>query len=94
MIIYNKLHNIRFSKCFCQCLPHSCWGGARTPNKDKWGAHTEALITMLLLYFVCNVEYPKECFNVFLFLQRYILKVYDSARLPITLLQFLIKLIS
>ena len=69
-------------------------GGARTPNKDKWGAHTEALITMLLLYFVCNVEYPKECFNVFLFLQRYILKVYDSARLPITLLQFLNKLIS
>lgn len=69
-------------------------GGARTLNKDKWVAHTEALITMLLLYFVCNVEYPKECLNVFLFLQRYIFKVYDSARLPITLLQFLNKLIS
>ena len=60
--------------------------------KINGGAHTEALITML--YFVCNVEYPKECLNVFLFRQRYILKVYDSARLPITLLQFLNKLIS
>ena len=53
------------------------------------GGHTEALITFLLLYFVCNVEYPKECLNVYLFLQRYILKVCDNARLPTKLLQFL-----
>ena len=53
------------------------------------GGHTEALITFLLLYFVCNVENPKECLNVYLFLQRYILKVCDSARLPTKLLQFL-----
>ena len=53
------------------------------------GGHTEALITFLLLYFVCYVEYPKECVNVYLFLQKYILKVYDSARLPTKLLQFL-----
>ena len=53
------------------------------------GGHTEALITFLLLYFVCNVENPKECLNVYLFLQRYILKVCDNARLPTKLLQFL-----
>ena len=53
------------------------------------GGHTEAPITFLLLYFVCYVQYPKECVNVHLFLERYILKVYDSARLPTKLLQFL-----
>ena len=65
--------------------------GAGALDKDKWGGggHTEALITFLLLYFVCYVEYPKECVNVYLFLQKYILKVYDSARLPTKLLQFL-----
>ena len=46
------------------------------------GRHTEALISLLLLYFVFNVEYPKKCLNLYLFLQRYILKVYDRARLP------------
>ena len=61
---------------------------ARTPDKDKWGGHIEVLITLLLLYFVCNVEYPKEFLNLHLFLQRYILKVYDSERLPTKLLQF------
>ena len=51
-------------------------------NGGGGGRHTEALITLLLLYFVFNVEYPKKCLNLYLFLQRYILKVYDRARLP------------
>ena len=53
------------------------------------GGHTEALITFSLLYFVCYVEYPKECVNVYLLLQSYILKNEDNARLPTKLLQFL-----
>ena len=46
------------------------------------GGHTEAAISLLLLYLLCYVQYPKECVNVHLSLRRYILKVYDSARLP------------
>ena len=70
-------------------IPYLYQQGTGALDKNKWGGHTEALITFLLLYFVCNVEYPKECLNVYLFLQRYILKVCDSARLPTKLLQFL-----
>ena len=29
--------------------------GAGALDKDKWGGHTEAPITFLLLYFVCYV---------------------------------------
>ena len=53
------------------------------------GGYTSALITLLLLYFVCNIQYPKECTNVYLFLQRYVLKVYDIVKLPTKVLQFL-----
>ena len=56
--------------------------------KINGGVH-RSVDYFLLLYFVCYVEYPKECVNVYLFLQKYILKVYDSARLPTKLLQFL-----
>ena len=42
------------------------------------GGHTCALISLLYLYFVCNVEYPKDCKNAYLFLQRYVLKVFDN----------------
>lgn len=31
-------------------------GGARTLNKDKWGAHTEALITMLLYFVMWSIQ--------------------------------------
>ena len=37
------------------------------------GGHTSALVTLLLIYFVCNIEYPKECRNSYLFLQREVL---------------------
>ena len=64
--------------------------GAGALDKDKWGEGVHRSVDyFLLLYFVCYVEYPKECVNVYLFLQKYILKFYDSARLPTKLLQFL-----
>ena len=37
------------------------------------GGHTSALVTLLLIYFMCNREYPKECRNSYLFLQREVL---------------------
>ena len=40
------------------------WGaGALDKDKRGGGGHTEALITFLLLYFVCYVEYPKADFS-------------------------------
>ena len=53
------------------------------------GGHTSALTTLLLIYFVCNIQYPKECMNVYTFLQRYILNVYDSVKLPTKVIQLL-----
>ena len=53
------------------------------------GGHTSALVTPLLIYFVCNIEYPKECRNTYLFLQREVLNVYDSVKLPTKVLQLM-----
>ncbi|XP_073250654.1 uncharacterized protein [Porites lutea] len=53
------------------------------------GGHTSALVTLLLIYFVCNIEYPKECRNTYLFLQREVLNVYDSVKLPTKVLQLM-----
>ena len=33
---------------------------------------------LMFWYYVCNLEYPKECFNTFFFLQRHALKVFDT----------------
>ena len=53
------------------------------------GGHTSALVTLLLIYFVCNIEYPKECRNTYFFLQREVLNVYDSVKLPTKVLQLM-----
>ena len=47
------------------------------------GGHTSALTASLPVYFVCNtcIQYPKECMNVYMFLQRYVLNVYESVTL-------------
>ena len=42
----------------------------------------DALESMMLLYYVCNLEYPKECFNTFLFLQRQVMKVHGTQKMP------------
>ena len=42
----------------------------------------DAIESMMMLYYICNVEYPKECFNTFLFLQRQVLKVHDTQKVP------------
>ena len=51
--------------------------------EDKWGGHTSALTASLPVYFVCNtcIQYPKECMNVYMFLQRNVLNVYESVTL-------------
>ena len=47
------------------------------------GGHTSALTASLPVYFVCNtcIQYPKECMNVYMFLQRNVLNVYESVTL-------------
>lgn len=42
--------------------------------------------SMLMLYYVCNLEYPKECLNTFFFLQRQVLKVHDMQKVPTNVL--------
>jgi hypothetical protein len=42
----------------------------------------DALESMMLLYYVCNLEYPNECFNTFLFLQRQVMKVHSTQKMP------------
>ena len=41
-----------------------------------------AVSSLMFMYYVCNLEYPKECFNTFLFLQRAVLKVFDRVKVP------------
>lgn len=41
-----------------------------------------AVSCLMFMYYVCNLEYPKECFNTFLFLQRTVLKVFDRVKFP------------
>ena len=42
----------------------------------------DGIKSMMMLYYVCNLEYPKECLNTFLFLQRQVLKVHDMQKIP------------
>ena len=44
------------------------------------GELTSALTMLLLVYFVCNIQYPKECMNVYMFLERYV-SIYESVKL-------------
>lgn len=41
-----------------------------------------ALRSLLILYYILNVHYPKKCFNTFIYLQNKVLKVDDSVLLP------------
>ena len=52
----------------------------------------EAVEVLLMAYYVCNVQYPKECLNTYLFLKRSVLKVYDSQKLPTKVLILLSKI--
>ena len=36
----------------------------------------QAVESLMCMYYVCNIQYPKECLNTFIFLQRNILKAY------------------
>ena len=36
------------------------------------------LESMMFLYYICNLEYPKECVNTFILIQRMIMNVYDA----------------
>lgn len=42
----------------------------------------ESIELMMILYYVCNIEYPEEIFNTLFFLQRHVLKVYDTQKVP------------
>ncbi len=36
----------------------------------------QAVESLMCMYYVSNIQYPKECLNTFIFLQRNILKAY------------------
>ena len=48
-----------------------------------------AVSCLMFIYYVCNLEYPKECFNTYLFLQRAVLKVFDRVKVPTKVLLLL-----
>lgn len=49
----------------------------------------ESIELMMMLYYVCNIEYPKEIFNTLFFLQRQVLQVFDTQKVPTKVLVFL-----
>lgn len=49
----------------------------------------DAIEAMLFTYYVCNIQYPKECFNSLFFLQRAALKVFDTQKVPTKVLVLL-----
>ena len=56
------------------------------------GGIIEGVGSLMFLYYVCNLKYPKECFNTLTFLQRQILKVYDTQKVPTKVLMLLSEL--
>ena len=52
----------------------------------------EAVEVLLMMYYVCNIQYPKECFNTYIFLQRSVLKVFDNQKLHTKVLLLLSEL--
>ena len=42
----------------------------------------EAFESLMCIYYVCNIQYPKECTNNYIFLQRSLLKVFDNQKVP------------
>ena len=38
---------------------------------------------LLIWFFACNMQYPKECFNSLVFLRRQVFKVFDMQKAPI-----------
>lgn len=46
------------------------------------GGIIEAVVSLLFLSNVCNFKYPKECLNTLTFLQRQVLQVYDTQKVP------------
>lgn len=48
-----------------------------------------AVTSLMFIYYVCNLEYPKQCFNTFLFLQRAVLKIFDRVKVPTKVLLLL-----
>ena len=36
----------------------------------------QAVESLMCMYYVCNIQYPNECLNTFIFLERNILKAY------------------
>ena len=42
----------------------------------------DALEAMMFLFYVCNLQYPKECTNTFILVQRMVMKVYDTQKVP------------
>ena len=43
----------------------------------------QAVEPLMCMYYVCNIQYPKNGLNTFIFLQRNILKAYDTVTVPI-----------
>ena len=42
----------------------------------------DALEAMMFLFYVCNLQYPKACTNTFIVIQRIVMKVYDTQKVP------------
>ena len=53
------------------------------------GGIIDAVGALMFMYYVCNLEYPKECFNTYFVLQRTILKVHDTEKVPTRVLMLM-----
>ena len=69
-----------------------CIAGEREVPMPISGEIIDAVGALMFMYYVHNLEYPKECFNTFLFLQRAILKVYDTQKVPTRVLMLITEL--
>ena len=67
-----------------------CIAGEREVLVSILGGIIDAVGALMFMYYVHNLEYPKECFNTFLFLQRAILKVYDTQKVPTRVLMLML----
>ena len=42
----------------------------------------EVFESLMCIYYICKIQYPKECANTYIFLQRSLLKVIDTQKVP------------
>ena len=57
------------------------------------GCMIEAVKCLLFTYYICNLQYPAECANVYIVMQRRFLKLFDQQKVPTRVMMLMSELL-